>query len=1761
MSTETTSRTLTLETTAELEETIVGAVTASLRNWLREAQPGQCGRLDDLPAPLMSRVGATLHAELGDTEPPRANIRLLVSGSPAAPWQCEWTEAVRLRNLDETGRKRPPLLLLVPPGTELLGSLDVDTFQAIPCGDIVRGIVAARLRALPPELGPVRELLRQPDLVRSTTELQRARYILTLARNGYSRDAAGLALCLLGLWPHRDWLAVEEQRSYWLTRNREIVESLREGTASLLKRIYDLELESTEQAHRLYELLASSASLEAAAEQVATDPAWQELELGHWRFKAKPNTVVITLDKLDLPEQEDGYKVLRVREQPYLPVSWTTEPTPLHVPQLTHFVVEFISTTGEGVEIAYASEAISPNKSARRSFRVRGLAPLVRDESLPEGLYRVRVVAWAGATNITREPKEDEEPSNVSEYFWIKDEGSDEPPSPPTRDRYVASYLEARREVQWALLAGRRDPWSLPACIRSWDGTPDGRASQGTCALQFGRQTFRVRVSNLLRRIEGQILAKPEALGAFRAELAYGAHPRDVRIAPRSDVPNLTPDDPFLVARRNLFSKIRGEDGQGTVETTDLLALREEIVAYVREYVNLIGYAEGSVAQDSQRWPETVGLATLDAIRLNLPGLSERTSVAILLSPTHPLRLLWSLQLALVGEAWLREAHGRGSAETLTAELRGALQGGLQPTNLPPVLFDRRRVGYLEAGQVAPGWDVYLPADIADKRSALARLARALSSGTWSSTSEARVSGLSARILRYIRQHPYVGQLRLNVFNPGDGALVVELLSKLDQSHPDLRYDIRLFSDEDEVRDDLGTALDQLVNPETTIDEAAEKYSQSGKHALHPNLRYSKNRVTDFLAEPERHQAHLSIVLDLFRPRIDVAAPFTGQPGSGLFGLAQEQAERCLGGQGAFAWERQVIAGPVPESAPGADEAALLGKALAITQTFVAALGASPAASAGRVPTVRLDLTVRGQNLLFEIHRVSDWVLTLDRHLGIDYFDSAGPGEPQNSSAILLDFSPEFPTTDQAVLMLTTRVDEEIDRLVLPVLERLGLDEPGCSRRVIDWLRSLSGRLAMRLLSTPLDSEGVVGMALARAFLGSLGLLQDSLIIPVDAHAQLLQVGLDADEARSRTDLILAHLGPGTRQLELSLVEVKCRAGRLTPSAYHELHDEMAAQIAQTQAALTRLFDPTAQQPDRLDRPLRNQVLARWLRFYVGRARRYRLLSPEAEQALRELIADLDGGYALSFRQTGIVFELGRDEDDVEDASGDLTIHRVGRRSCQQFLRGDEGSSPPTRDRIRQTIRGDFWTRPSASPSTSTAPADKAQTETSSRGPQAGPVSLAGETEHVARRRPVECTASEDGAETASPGEARAPSGTKEPTCHYLVGDTKVTPQWGIIGRYGGDAVALDLNGCNTLSLFGVQGGGKSYTMGTILEMALRPLPGLNVLRRPLAAVVFHYNESQDYAPEFVTMSEPNRVAAEVARLREEYGGEPEALEDILILSTEDKIAARQREFPGMKVEPIAFHPGELTIQDWRFLMGAVGNDSLYIRELNLAMRSLRDNITVEGLRQAVEASGLSDSQRKLARLRLRFAEQFVREGLRLSDKLHPGRLIIVDLRDELVETDEALGLFVVMLRVFAGATHEGRAFSKWIAFDEAHKYIRNPDLVDSVVEVIRQMRHQATSVLIASQDPPSLPLKVVELSSLVMLHRMDSPNWLKHIQRAITALGDLTAPALARLRPGEAYLWARSATDPLFTHRALKIQCRPRATQHGGATKAATDA
>ena len=75
-------------------------------------------------------------------------------------------------------------------------------------------------------------------------------------------------------------------------------------------------------------------------------------------------------------------------------------------------------------------------------------------------------------------------------------------------------------------------------------------------------------------------------------------------------------------------------------------------------------------------------------------------------------------------------------------------------------------------------------------------------------------------------------------------------------------------------------------------------------------------------------------------------------------------------------------------------------------------------------------------------------------------------------------------------------------------------------------------------------------------------------------------------------------------------------------------------------------------------------------------------------------VSTLHEGFTVNYRQLGLVFELGQNED-KEDASGDRVIHRIGRATSERLLRATpEDLTPPISwDRLRATLRGNGLAR------------------------------------------------------------------------------------------------------------------------------------------------------------------------------------------------------------------------------------------------------------------------------------------------------------------------------------------------------------------------------------------------------------------------------------------------------------------------------------
>jgi len=213
------------------------------------------------------------------------------------------------------------------------------------------------------------------------------------------------------------------------------------------------------------------------------------------------------------------------------------------------------------------------------------------------------------------------------------------------------------------------------------------------------------------------------------------------------------------------------------------------------------------------------------------------------------------------------------------------------------------------------------------------------------------------------------------------------------------------------------------------------------------------------------------------------------------------------------------------------------------------------------------------------------------------------------------------------------------------------------------------------------------------------------------------------------------------------------------------------------------------------------------------------------------------------------------------------------------------------------------------------------------------------------------------------------------------------------------------------------------------------------------------------------------------------------------------------------------------------------------------------------------------------------------------------GSLTIVDLSCPFVDDGAACVLFNICLALFL---KDRSGVGRVVALDEAHKVLvyvsftsgeadamviqfmtgsaAATTFTESLLSVIRQQRHLASRVIIATQEPTLSP-KLLDLTSVTIVHRFTSPEWLNTLKFHLAG-ASAVHPGSARileeifdtvvnLKPGEALLFSPSAmlrvTKELIrkgitTEKVkklgmhyMKIRVRKRLTADGGRSIMAT--
>jgi len=1801
---------------------------------LRERGAGHCMRVPDLDRDLMLSLAKGLRREVSE-----AQVYVLADGStqPDGDLLVSSTKLVELRNPLPNGALRPPLCVFLPANlrTSAEDSFGVATFQEFPVGDSYEALRVQLLERVPASLlGYVRDALQllREQRWRWASDVAQVRYLLCAHVNGNDGEAFGGALYELGLVP--DFKLFDDPTTAYgrVRKNLECVKRLTDGDASVRARVLGLDLVNKGLRRKLAEYLVEAGVEDPVSwtrDIVLHRRNW-DLSFDKWEFASEisPDKISFLKVETDLPVIADdetderlldlvGQQVLAPHERRKFNVVVDVSPHPGQVQGLDHFTVQIISKDTGPVGVVRKVPVWKTNRTTCNVSFTK-----LNKVEFEEGWYNVRVLPWTAGGD----PIPIDEPagalakrSNESEPFYVLPEVELEEEPPQRAVPKAESVEHARIDRQFTAILQGREPGDVALDTVGWAQKNSQRRSTAheTIEAKFGKEgAFQIAVARWLKIIEERILTSPERPVSWRMQLHMGQP--QTPTGDISDWPASAAVRSFLDARVAYFAAVTQSKGLVT-QGLDFLAAEEKVLAYASAYVDLLKDLSAKVERESgsDQLKAIVALRSalaVDTVRLVVEDYRGHVREAAVIAPTHPLRTLWQLGWAQLGAAWVK-ATTKGPEEHVTPA-RDALLRGISSVNFPAMLPISDGRVFVAVDNLHPFWSLYAPATEEDPRGLLGDVCAALglpepSIGGLAVTGEV----IASRIERYLVQHPYVRTLAVNAFNPGRAIVLADALVSLQKQEPfkDLRYDLRLFVPDPDAPGG-GESIAELLAGEGTL--AGEAFSvPTGSHVF-PKLNVAIRGTADFREDPSRYRSHLSFLFDVFPPEeVGAGRPFRLERTIPLHGLVQDFTVRYRDDETGTGWQRQPRHGAATMIAGAEETSMLLGQLPALISSAAATVARSTPDFESR-PIIHLELDPDERALISEVHDASDWVFTIDRNMGIEFFDHGGRRDRPD---YLIDYTPSGVPEHGHRLVISSRSLAELEAILRPVLQQYGLDAEGRQAvLILEQLRSLSGRLALKLVSSPTARAEALGMALARLYLEYQGALRDQIVVPLDAHLELFHTAKKHAEAIGdevtlrRTDLALFDLDVARRIITCNLVEVKCYAQKLGLSGYGQVKENITEQLNQSERILQKHFDPHRTTPDRPDRLLKTRELATLLEFYLDRGLRYRLMDPAAGEEARTFLDVLEGGYTLRFTRSGLVFDFDKPGTEPPEHEVGIEFHRIGKDLIHSLVErpaaapssddgGDGGAdeepaapAPPSsapipklssaaflvEERQRVTSVDLGWNgehRPAAdkpaapeaddepAPAPGDAPVNGGDASDGSSSPavaapvaeeQAIPIQTPASTEPPKEPEPVHEGAAKEPAITSREPEAQA-SGLP---CDVVIGVNAPSPQLGVLGEVVGRKIALDLNQTHTISLFGVQGGGKSYTLGSVVEMACMPIPGVNVLPHPLAGVIFHYSATLDYKPEFTSMISPNTGAAEVATLRERYGAEPRGLEDVVILAPAAKVSERSAEYPGIQVLPIAFAASELKAAHWKFLMGAVGSQSMYIRQLGLIMKKLRGDLTFDGLRHEVEHSGLSDYLKELALLRLRFAAEYIDDNHRLTNVLRPGRLVIVDLRDELVEKDEALGLFVVLLQMFSETTFEGRAFNKLVVFDEAHKYIDNPDLVAGLVEVVREMRHKGTSIMVASQDPPSVPTSLIELSTQIIMHKFNSPAWLKHVQKANAALDELTPAKLAALGPGEAYVWSSKSTDDAFTRGAVKVRCRPRVTLHGGGTKTAVE-
>lgn len=821
----------------QLTQALQELLVPQLKNLIASRDLGHCMRVADLELQLMFGLTKALRQEIAD-----AQVFILSDGQETFKDKSLFissTKLVELRNPLPDGSLRSPLLVFLPANlhTNAEDSFNVASFEDISVADVYEQLVKTLLQHIPPPLqGYVREIFNNLSAKKWTwaDSVAQARFLLTAISNGNDGDTLGASLYELGLLPDFhlfDELSITSGR---IIKNLECVKKLTDSDLSIRGRVLELGLSDKSVQRQLTHLLVATGveNPRSWERQIVLSRNNWEISFDKWNFleDSHPDKVSLEILQTDLPKVEEdvtqetlqslvGTQVLIPEERRSFKVDFEVNPHPAQVEGLSYFTIQIVAQDGSPVG-SVKKVKIWTTKKTTKTVSLDKLNKFEFDE----GWHFVRILPWTeeGSPIPLTESKQQSKSANLnkneSELFYVLPGGTlDE--EPPQRATPKEDSLEhAKLKLQFTAISNARDPQAIIVKDVVWadKSSKTRNATQETLEVKFGREgKFQIPVAKSLKQLEQKILANPQRSVNWRLFVQMGRN--ESFIEDIVEWPNSSAAESFLAARANYFAAILQGEKELVSQAADFVALKDVGFEYAGAYRDLLldlrRQIERSGGSDYQSLKDLRNVLAVDTVRILITDFRGHTREALLVGPTHPLRALWLVTWAHVGQQWVTAAR-QGAADYVGSAREGILRG-LVPLNLPSTLpLGDGRI-FLTVDNIHPFWSLYAPATEEDPRGLLGEICAALGVAE-PAISGAAITGemLADRIERYLVQHPYVGTLSINVFNPGRAQLLADALTFLQKGHAftQLRYDIRLFVSDPEAPG-VGEAVEQLLSP------------------------------------------------------------------------------------------------------------------------------------------------------------------------------------------------------------------------------------------------------------------------------------------------------------------------------------------------------------------------------------------------------------------------------------------------------------------------------------------------------------------------------------------------------------------------------------------------------------------------------------------------------------------------------------------------------------------------------------------------------------------------------------------------------------------------------------------------------------------------------------------------------------------------------------------------------------------------------------